>query len=124
VNDLTTLSESELWSTYFDPMLSVLISYPDKLMHIRWTNTIPVEKGKSRPDAVICEKSQMDFKCSVGFGEAKVYQGSGRHSLCMDTLRLAIFCKNSIDIHKLGAALFFFFFLYIGYFITSNMSSI
>ncbi|KAF7724286.1 hypothetical protein EC973_001187 [Apophysomyces ossiformis] len=43
LNDLTTMSESKLWSTYFDPMLSVLISDPEKLIHLRWTNTIPAK---------------------------------------------------------------------------------
>ncbi|RCI05442.1 hypothetical protein CU098_007291, partial [Rhizopus stolonifer] len=52
-------------------------TYIIQLIHLRWTNTIPSEKGKPRPNAVICEKPQTNFKCSVGFGEAKVYQGSG-----------------------------------------------
>ncbi|KAG1462141.1 hypothetical protein G6F56_005580 [Rhizopus delemar] len=55
-------------------------TYIIQLIHLRWTNTIPSEKGKPRPNAVICEKPQTNFKCSVGFGEAKVYQGSGSSS--------------------------------------------
>ncbi|KAI8335877.1 hypothetical protein BC941DRAFT_354975 [Chlamydoabsidia padenii] len=107
LNDYTDMSESELWSTYFDPMLSVLISDPDKLIHLRWSNTIPSEKGKSRPDAVISKKPQMDFRGNVGFGEVKVWQGNGKRSLCMDTLRLTIFMKNAIDVNMLDGALAF-----------------
>ncbi|KAI8976807.1 hypothetical protein BDB01DRAFT_727373 [Pilobolus umbonatus] len=99
--------ESELWSTYFDPLLSCIISDPDRLIHLRWTNTIPLEKGKSRPDAVISEKRQLTFGSNVGYGEAKREQGFCRKSLCLDTLRLAIFTKNAIDINKLDGALAF-----------------
>ncbi|SAM00143.1 hypothetical protein [Absidia glauca] len=103
-----SISETELWSTYFDPVLSCLICDPDRLIHLRWTNTIPTEKGKSRPDAVISQKPQLEFEGSVGHGEAKRQQGNGnKESLCMDTLRLSIFNKNTIDVNKLDAALAF-----------------
>lgn len=65
------MSESDLWSSYFDPLLSCLISDPDRLVHLRWTNTIPNKKAKFRPDAVISEKPQLKFGSSVGYGEAK-----------------------------------------------------
>ncbi|KAI7900550.1 uncharacterized protein BX663DRAFT_516838 [Cokeromyces recurvatus] len=107
LNDYKQISESELWSTYFDPLLSCLISDPDRLIHLRWTNAIPMEKGKNRPDAVISEKRQMSFGYSVGYGEAKTLQGSCSKSLCLDTLRLAIFTRNAIDINKLDGALAF-----------------
>ncbi|KAI8076315.1 uncharacterized protein BX664DRAFT_362846 [Halteromyces radiatus] len=98
LNDYKSISESELWSTYFDPILSCLVSDPERLTHLRWTNTIPNEKGKSRPDAIISEKPQLDFLGSVGYGEAKIYQGNGnKHALCMDTLRLVVF-NNVVSI--------------------------
>lgn len=96
-----------MWNTYFDPLLSCLISDPDRLIHLRWTNAIPTEKGKARPDAVISEKQQLSFGSSIGFGEAKTQQGSCSKLLCLDTLRLAIFTKNAIDINKLDGALVF-----------------
>ncbi|KAF1800653.1 hypothetical protein FB192DRAFT_1437041 [Mucor lusitanicus] len=69
LNDLTTISESELWSISFNLMLSVLISDPDRLIHLRWTNTIPAaENGNSRSDTIISETPQMDFTSNVGFG--------------------------------------------------------
>ncbi|KAI7903722.1 uncharacterized protein BX663DRAFT_485824 [Cokeromyces recurvatus] len=107
LNDYKKMSESELWSTYFDPLLSCLISDPDRLVHLRWTNTIPNEKGKSRPDAVISEKTLLKFGNNVGYGEAKTQQGCCSKLLCLDTLRLAIFTKNAIDVNKLDGALGF-----------------
>ncbi|GAA5804682.1 hypothetical protein HPULCUR_010185 [Helicostylum pulchrum] len=58
------------------PMLSYIISGPDRSVHLRWTNAIPAEN---------------------------------------DTLRLAIFTKNSIDINKLDGALAFQTYDEIGY---------
>lgn len=31
IKDCTTIGEAEIWSTYFDPMLSVLITDPENL---------------------------------------------------------------------------------------------
>jgi hypothetical protein len=47
------------------------------------------------------------FGSNVGFGEAKIHQGCYSKSLCLDTLRLAIFTKNAIDVNKLDGALAF-----------------
>ncbi|CEG75933.1 hypothetical protein RMATCC62417_10904 [Rhizopus microsporus] len=66
-----------------------------------------MEKGKPRRDAVIGEKQQLSFGSSVGYGEAKIQQGYCSKSLCLDTLRLAIFTKNAIDVNKLDGALAF-----------------
>ncbi|KAG1469183.1 hypothetical protein G6F56_003400 [Rhizopus delemar] len=108
LKDNSTISESELWNTYFDPLLSCLICDPEKLVHLRWTNATPSEGGKLRPDAVISKRQQLEYEGSIGYGEAKVNQGSSsRYFLCMDTLRLAIFSKNAIDVNKLEGALAF-----------------
>ncbi|KAI9023581.1 hypothetical protein CLU79DRAFT_827433 [Phycomyces nitens] len=88
------ITETELWSTYYDP---------DKLVHLGWTNSVPIEKGKIRPDAVVSEKPYF-----IGFGEAKVKQRSGaRYTLCISILRLITFCKNAIDVNKLDGAIAF-----------------
>ncbi|CAO3640917.1 unnamed protein product [Cunninghamella blakesleeana] len=107
LKDNSDISETELWSTFFDPLLSCLICDPERLVHLRWKNTIPIEGGKSQPDAIISKKQQLEYEGSIGYGEVKVNQGSSRYSLCMDTLRLAIFSKNAIDINKLDGALAF-----------------
>lgn len=71
-------------------------------------NATPSEGGKLRPDAVISKRQQLEYEGSIGYGEAKVNQGnSSRYFLCMDTLRLAIFSKNAIDMNKLEGALAF-----------------
>lgn len=89
-------------------MLSSLICDPEKLVHLRWTNAIPDEGGKDRPDAIISKREQLEYEGSVGHGEAKIDQGSSsRHSLCMDTMRLAVFNKNAIDVNQLEGALAF-----------------
>ncbi|KAL0087515.1 hypothetical protein J3Q64DRAFT_1738072 [Phycomyces blakesleeanus] len=108
LKDNSSISESELWSTYFDPLLSCLICDPEKLVHLRWTNAIPSEGGKLRPDAIISKRQQLEYEGSIGHGEVKINQGSSsRYLLCMDTLRLAIFNKNAIDVNKLDGALAF-----------------
>ncbi|CAO3697691.1 unnamed protein product [Rhizopus stolonifer] len=125
LKDNSTLSESELWNTYFDPLLSYLICNPEKLVHLRWTNATPNEGGKLRPDAVICKRQQLEYEGSIGHGEVKVNQGkSSRYLLCMDTLRLAIFNKNAIDVNKLDGALAFQIHgFYITFFISHLVSN-
>jgi hypothetical protein len=108
LKDNNDISESELWSTYFDPLLSCLICDPERLVHLRWTNSIPIEGGKLRPDAIIAKKQQLEYDHSVGHGEVKVNRGNtSKYLLCMDTLRLAIFNKNAIDVNKLDGSLAF-----------------
>lgn len=48
---------------------------PDRLNCLPWSNTIPNEKGKSRPDVVISEKQQLTFGSNVSYGETKNQQG-------------------------------------------------
>lgn len=93
---------------YFDPLLSCLICDPDRLVHLRWANVIPTEGGKSRPDEIIAKKQQLEYEGSIGHGEVKVNQGNAsKYLLCMDTLRLAVFNKNAIDVNKLNGSLAF-----------------
>ncbi|KAI8378328.1 hypothetical protein BD560DRAFT_432802 [Blakeslea trispora] len=122
------VGESELWSTYFDPLLSCLICDPGKLTHLRWTNTTAFEGGKLRPDAVISVRQQLEYEGSVGYGEAKTNKdNSNRYHLFINTLRRVvqlgirldldnvsdrIECrlyetKNAIDVNRLDAALAF-----------------
>ncbi|KAG1335627.1 hypothetical protein G6F62_006576 [Rhizopus arrhizus] len=125
LKDNSTISESELWNTYFDLLLSCLICDPEKLVHLRWINATPSEGGKLRPDAVISKRQQLGYEGSIGYGEAKVNQGSSsRCLLCMDTLRLAIFNKNAIDVNKLeGVLAFQIHGFYITFFISRLVSN-
>jgi hypothetical protein len=76
-------------------------------MHLRWTDALPSENAKSLPDAVSSEKTQLSFGNSFRFGKVKIQQGPKSKLLCLDTLRLAIFTKNGIDINNLDGALGF-----------------
>lgn len=50
----------------------------------------------------------MTFGKSIGYGKAKIHQCNGsKYALCMDSLRLAVYTKNTIDVNKLSAALAF-----------------
>ncbi|KAF7732149.1 hypothetical protein EC973_006404 [Apophysomyces ossiformis] len=109
LKDNSVIGENELCNTYHDPILSSLISDPDRQVHLRWTNTLPAgEGGKSRPDVILSEKRQLQYETTIGHGEAKRFQGSASNfNLCMDTLRLIIFNKNAIDVNTLNAAIAF-----------------
>ncbi|GAA5806691.1 hypothetical protein MFLAVUS_000039 [Mucor flavus] len=67
---------------------------PDRLVHLRWTNTTSNEKGKSWPDVVVSETPRLVFGGSAAYGEARTQQGSRSKLLCLDTLRLAISTKK------------------------------
>lgn len=88
--------------------LSGLISDPDRQDYLRWTNTLPEKGGKSRSDAILSEKHQLQYETSIGYGEAKRFQSSASNSnLCMDILWLIIFNKNAIDVDTLNVAIAF-----------------
>ncbi|CAO3620111.1 unnamed protein product [Mucor hiemalis] len=109
IKDSSVIGEAELWSTFFDPILSVLVADPEKSVQFRWSNTTTSESGNSRrPDAIISSVKQLEFGASLGFGEAKRYEKDcNRYGRCHDLLRLAIFTKNAIDINKLNGSLSF-----------------
>ncbi|KAG0741368.1 hypothetical protein G6F57_001029 [Rhizopus arrhizus] len=102
------IGECELFTMYFDPILSALLSDPDKNVLLRWSNVTCDETGEMRPDATISKLCQRDFGPSLGFGEVKLARPStDNHALCHDLLRLAIFAKDTVDINKLQAAMTF-----------------
>ncbi|KAI9357484.1 hypothetical protein BD770DRAFT_410800 [Pilaira anomala] len=103
-----SLGEYELFSMYFDPLLSALFSDPDKNVLLRWSNLTCDESADKRPDAIISKIQQREFGQSLGFGEVKLARPTtDNHALCLDLLRLGVFCKDTIDINKLQAALAF-----------------
>lgn len=62
IKDSTTIGEAELWSTYFDPILSVLVADPEESVQFRWFNTSSPESGSDkRPDAIISNVTQLEF---------------------------------------------------------------
>ncbi|KAI8092010.1 hypothetical protein BDF21DRAFT_377051 [Thamnidium elegans] len=103
-----SLGECELFTMYFDPILSALFSDPDKNVLLRWSNVTSDESGEIRPDATISEICQRDFGPSRGYGEVKLARPTtDNHALCHDFLRLATLAKDTIDMNKLQAALTF-----------------
>ncbi|KAI9261944.1 hypothetical protein EDC94DRAFT_635030 [Helicostylum pulchrum] len=103
-----SIGEYELFTMYFDPILSSLLSDPERNVLLRWSNITSEESGSLRPDATISKIHQRDFGPSFGFGEVKVaYTSTDNHALCHDLLRLGVFSKDTIDINKLQAALTF-----------------
>ncbi|KAI9254089.1 hypothetical protein BY458DRAFT_521456 [Sporodiniella umbellata] len=92
IKNKQSLGECELFTMYFDPLLSALFSDPDKNILLRWSN-------------VTCNEN---FGPSLGFGEVKLARPTtDNHALCLDLLRLGAFCKDTIDMNKLQAALAF-----------------
>ncbi|KAI8967868.1 hypothetical protein BDF20DRAFT_828470 [Mycotypha africana] len=103
-----SLGECELFTMYFDPILSAMFSNSDKNVLLRWSNVASDESGEKRPDATISEIYQHDFGPSLGYGEVKVARPTtDNYALCHDLLRLATLAKDTIDINKLQAALTF-----------------
>ncbi|SAM02718.1 hypothetical protein [Absidia glauca] len=95
--DLDSLGETELQSTYFDPVLAPLFSNPQQNVVLRWANKNE-EVSNIRPDAVISTIIQSKYGRPLGFGEVKPGNSStNKHKLCMDTLRLATLSKDTID---------------------------
>ncbi|ORE14832.1 hypothetical protein BCV71DRAFT_186505, partial [Rhizopus microsporus] len=84
-------------SNYFDPVLALLLSNPQQNVVLRWANKNE-EVFDIRPDAVISTIIQSKYGCPLGFGEVQPGNSStNKHSLCMETLRLATISKDPID---------------------------
>ncbi|SAL96970.1 hypothetical protein [Absidia glauca] len=108
IKDKESIGECELFNMYFDPILSSLLSNPDKNVLLRWSNVISAESGDMRPDATISKIHQRSFGASLGYGEVKVArQRTDHHALCHDLLRLGIMTKDTLDQNKLEGALSF-----------------
>ncbi|KAI9312589.1 hypothetical protein BX666DRAFT_2030913 [Dichotomocladium elegans] len=80
-------SENALWNTYFDPILSTLLSDPDRNMHLQWSDSAPTERRSARPDAAIIRSSEDPLLAPEDW--------------------MAVFCKNSIDVSLLDSTLAF-----------------
>ncbi|KAI9271931.1 hypothetical protein BDA99DRAFT_534403 [Phascolomyces articulosus] len=66
------------------------------------------ESVDKRPDATISKIQERDCGQSLGFGEVKLARlTTDNHALCHDLLRLGTFCKVTMDMNKLQAALAF-----------------
>lgn len=103
--NMDKLGEVELQTTYYDALLSELISDQDKNVALRWPNkSTDEEQTDIRPDAIVSTIMQHDFGHPVGFGEVKPGNSSTtKHSVSLDVLRLGIASKRAIDKWKLNS---------------------
>ncbi|KAI7906807.1 uncharacterized protein BX663DRAFT_483489 [Cokeromyces recurvatus] len=102
IKDLSSLSESELYNTYVDPILSAIISDPERETLLRWTNKTDDETDY-RLDATITRTKQMSFDHNLGHGEVKRC-GRNVHDLALDLLRILILAKDTLDFYKLDSS--------------------
>ncbi|KAG0743093.1 hypothetical protein G6F57_010330 [Rhizopus arrhizus] len=92
------IGETELISNYLDPLLSPMFHQPDKCKLFRWLNQTRNETAKQRPDRGVTITEQMHESFAAGFIEVKSFGMTGHHFLThKNTLRLTIFCKETID---------------------------
>ncbi|ORZ11534.1 hypothetical protein BCR42DRAFT_332573, partial [Absidia repens] len=90
---------------HFPPLLVLNL---DRNVILRWANVECDGTMNKRPDATISTVRQLEFDKSLGFGEAKPSGSTcNKFALCHDLLRLAVFCKDTLDINQLKASLSF-----------------
>lgn len=119
--NVTAISETEIWSLYFDPMLSILFSDSERGTILRWLNKL-TEDDLVRPDATITLIDQLEFRANLGFGEVKIANlKCNKAALCLDFLRLTHLTKECIDSNYLDGS--FSFQIHGMYFLTGLSSS-
>lgn len=89
LKDVSKIGEIELFSAYFDPILSELIADTERCTILRWSNKKQEENNDLRPDATITEIHQLKYGDNLGHGEVKAKCGTcDYHALYHDLLRL------------------------------------
>ncbi|KAG1373854.1 hypothetical protein G6F61_009828 [Rhizopus arrhizus] len=91
IKNATSISENELFNMYFDPILSSIISDPEKNTLLRWSNKKPEENKGMRPDATITKIQQLKYGYNLGHGEVKTKSSTcDNHALAHDLLRISV----------------------------------
>ncbi|ORE10864.1 hypothetical protein BCV72DRAFT_254045 [Rhizopus microsporus var. microsporus] len=94
IADKSKLSEIDIQTRYYDPLLSSMVADTTKEFEDTLTTV-------TRPDAIVSSLVQRTFRKSAGFGEVKLGDDSTtNHSLCLDTLKLAALSRNSALKHS------------------------
>ncbi|EIE84799.1 hypothetical protein RO3G_09509 [Rhizopus delemar RA 99-880] len=101
------IGEIELWSSYFHPLLSRILSDNERSVMLRWPDKAALEQSQGRPDAIISEVTGNGFGISFGFGECKTSDGCTNASLCKDIIKLAQLSQRSININSVKSVLCF-----------------
>lgn len=108
IKNATSISENELFNTYFDPILSSIISDPEKNTLLRWSNKKPEENKDMRPDVTITKIQQLKYGYNLGHGEVKTKSSAcDNHALAHDLFRISVLAKDTLDHNKLAHALAF-----------------
>lgn len=94
------IGEAELWSSFFRPLLVMILLDNERNIRLRWLDKTASEKGQGRPDAIISVVSNGEFGASVGFGECKASKCSNA-SLCKDVIKLTQISQRSININNI-----------------------
>ncbi|CEG82392.1 hypothetical protein RMATCC62417_16467 [Rhizopus microsporus] len=85
------IGETELWSSYFHPLLSRILS----------------EQSQDRPDAIISQVIGNDFGISFSFGECKTSNDCTNAALCKDIIKLAQLFQRSKNVNCIKSVLCF-----------------
>ncbi|KAI8070169.1 hypothetical protein BDF21DRAFT_425127 [Thamnidium elegans] len=108
INDVSAISETELWNTYFDSLLSCVLANSERSVLLRWLDKVISPSLPLRPDAVVSIVDQLKFSATLGHGEVKIAEPTcNKAALCMDLARVACFSKEAIDLHLLESSISF-----------------
>ncbi|KAI8980522.1 hypothetical protein BDB01DRAFT_724993 [Pilobolus umbonatus] len=97
IADMNQFGELDIQSRYCDPLLSSMVADTTRKVVLRWPNKEDTMTTDIRPDAIVSTIVQRTFGQSLGFGEVKLGgDNTTTHSLCLDTLKLAVLSRNSV----------------------------
>lgn len=100
ITDNNKLGEIDVQTRYDDPLLSSIVADTTKKVVLRWSNKKDALTTDICPDTIVSTLVQRAFGQSLGFGEVKLGGNSTtNHSLCLDTLKLAVLSRNSVLKH-------------------------
>ncbi|KAG0162539.1 hypothetical protein DFQ28_001111 [Apophysomyces sp. BC1034] len=111
-----TIMEQELLTRFIEPALAPLFENTIGKVIFRWTATTNDECrettvatiSQDRPDACISNLDGVMWGATLSFGEVKCFSQMGNNFvIAKDLVRLALFAKNSIDVHNLHGVLVF-----------------
>lgn len=103
-----TLNECDLKTRFLDPVTKYFFNDIDGKFRLRYPETNPNErklfkKETLRPDCLITNIPQSQYKENIGYGEVKsAYYTNRTRALILDMYRLVYFSKATIDTHQIN----------------------
>ncbi|CEP10452.1 hypothetical protein, partial, partial [Parasitella parasitica] len=89
--------EVDIQIRYYDPLLSSIVADTTEKVVLQWANKEDTLTPGIRPDAIVSTLVQRAFGQSLDFGKDKLgSDNTTNHSLCLDTIKLAILSRNSV----------------------------